>query len=258
MQPKMTAFNHLFSRSLLWSAFAVAILIASGCSDFYTDYDAFLHDSTATISTNEYKLAPPDSIRIYSKRVKELDRYGDVIRPDGKITLPLVGTVYANGMTSEELGSIIRDRAKDYYADADITVQVTGFNSKKIFVFGEVSVAGPYSYDGANTVLETLAAAQPTRLADPSRIHLLRPRGDGVTADRMTISLDDMVRGGDTTFNAILEEGDIIFVPPNSFAAVGLALQQLLLPLQPAAATVRNPAEIEDDIAGTTYGRDVR
>ena len=145
--------------------------------------------------------------------------------------------------------------AREYYEDADVSLRVGAFNSKKIFVFGEVGGPGAYRYDGSNTILETLAAAQPTRLADPSRIHILRPDRDGEGIHRMTISLEKMVKEGDTTLNAVLEEGDIIYVPANGLAAVGLGLQQVLLPIQPAAQTVRGPANIEEDISGTTYGR---
>ncbi len=247
------------SREALTGALAIhLLLLVTGCTERYTDYDAFLRDPSSTVSTVEYKLAPPDSIRIYSKRVTELNGYSEVIRSDGKITLPLVGTLYVNGKTSDEVAAEVEQLAKDFYEDADITIQVTGFNSKKVFVFGEVSIAGPFKYDGANTVLETLAAAQPTRLADPTQVQLVRPGSNGQHADRLTINLDRMIRQGDTTLNAVLEEGDIIFVPPNGMAAMGLAFQQLLLPIQPASATVRGPANIEETVVGTTYGREDR
>ena len=236
---------------------AILCLLASlGCSTYYTDYNAFLREPGSTITATEYRLAPPDSIQIYSKRVTELNGFGGVVRPDGKLALPLIGTVYVNGLTSDETATLIKKLAQEYYEDADITVQITGFNSKKVYVFGEVTVAGPFSYDGANTVLETLAAAQPTRLANPSQIQIMRPGQNGAPTHRMTIDLDEMVRLGDVTLNAVLEEGDIVYVPANGMAAVGLALQQLLLPIQPATATVRGPANIEETVVGTTYGRD--
>lgn len=234
---------------------AAVVLLLPACTR-YTDYAAFLAEPRPIVSLKDYRLAPPDIITIASKRVREINNHNETIRPDGKITLPLVGSVYVAGLTCEEASALIQDMARQYYDDADASLRVSGFRSKKIFVFGEVSGPGPYVYDGANTILETLAAAQPTRLADPNRIHVLRPKGEDGELHRMTVDLDKMVKEGDTTLNAVLEEGDIIYVPPNALAAAGLVLQQFLLPIQPAAATVKGPANIEEDVSGTTYGRD--
>ena len=91
------------------------------------------------------------------------------------------------------------------------------------------------------------------QLADPARIQVMRPNKQGELVRRMTIDLNKMVQEGDTRLDAVLEEGDIIFVPPNPLAAVGLGLQQLLLPIQPAANTVKGPADIADYYNGRPY-----
>jgi polysaccharide export outer membrane protein len=201
------------------------------------------------VTATEYRLAPPDVIRLTSKRVRELHGHVETIRPDGKITLPLVGSVYVTGKTPEQASAEIQTLAQEYYEDADVSLRVEVFRSKKIFVFGEVGMVGAYPYDGTNTVLRTLASAQPTRLADPQRIQVMRPNGKGQMVARMTINLNKMIKEGDTSLDAVLEEGDIIYVPANPLASAGLAMQQLLLPLQPAAQTVQAPADI------ATYGQ---
>src|SRR5690606_15438557 len=132
---------------------------------------------------------------------------------------PLLGSIYVAGKTAEELGEELEAMALQYYEDADVTVRITSFNSKKIFVFGEVGSAGPYPYTGTNTILETLARAQPTRLADVSRIQVLRPNKKGEMIRRMTVNLDDMVKHGDTSLNTVLEEGDILYIPPTALAS---------------------------------------
>ena len=237
---------------LALAAFAIG---AAGCSARHADYHAFLHQPRPLVTASEYRMSPPDEILISSKRIREINQHAEIIRPDGKITLPLLGSVFVAGQTCEQASRTLEDLARAYYDDADVTVRVTSFKSKKIFVFGEVSRAGAYPYDGANTVLETLAFAQPTRLADPSRIDIVRPapEEEGGVPRRMTIDLNDMVKRGDTTLDAVLEEGDIIYVPPNPLASVGLALQQLLLPIQPAASTVAGPADISRDFQTTPY-----
>lgn len=234
---------------------ALVIALAGGCAT-YTDYESFVHDPEPKVTSSEYRLAPPDQITIYSKRVREINGHVEIIRPDGKITLPLLGSVYVAGKTPEEVSASLKTMAQEYYADADVTLQVTGFNSKKIFVFGEVSAPGPYSYVGTNTILETLARAQPTRLADKGRVQVLRPNKKGELVRRMTIDLNDMAKRGDTSLDAVLEERDIIYVPPTVLAAAGLALQQVLLPIQPAAATVKGPADIYTYGSGAPYSRE--
>jgi polysaccharide export outer membrane protein len=233
----------------------VVVLVASGgCAPHYHDYSSFIVEPRPIVTATEYRVAPPDVIAIQSKRVRELAGQTQPLRTDGKVTLPLFGDVYVAGMTTDEMNVKFTELASEYYEDADVSVRIVGFASKKIFVFGEVGAPGVYSYNGANTVLDTMARAQPTRLADPGRIQILRPNAEGELIRRMTIDMDKMVKEGDTALDAVLEEGDIIYVPPNAFAAVGLAFQQLLLPLQPAASTVQGPPSIDEASRSQTYG----
>jgi len=227
-----------------------------GCAPVHTDYEAFVREPRPVVTSTDYRLAPPDAIQITSKRVREINGHRETIRPDGKITLPLLGSVFVANKTLEQVSAELEAMAQQYYEDADVSIRVDRFASKKIFVFGEVTLPGAYPYDGANTVLETLAQAYPTRLADPDKILIVRPGKDGEIISRMTVSLNKMIREGDVTLDAVLEEGDVIYVPANPLASVGLALQQLLLPIQPAANVVRGPASIGQDMTGTTYGRD--
>jgi protein involved in polysaccharide export with SLBB domain len=242
------------SRALLAGATIMTLTAAAGCQDKYMDRAAFIKTPTPLVTSTIYRLAPPDQIAISSKRVRELASLEDRIRPDGKITLPLIGSLFVAGRTPEEVSAELRERAKEFYEDADITLRVIGFNSKKVYVWGEVSSPGPYTYDGTNTVMNTLSRAQPSRLSWPERIHVLRPNAEGTLIRRMTIDLKDMTERGDVALNAVMEEGDVIYVPPNPLAAVGLALQQLLLPIQPAAATMRSPVDMYDTAGGGGSG----
>jgi len=244
------------TRRLLQAVLIVSML--AGCQTTYTDFDAFVRDPQPLVTSTEYRLAPPDVIRITSKRVRELHGHTETIRPDGRITLPLIGAVMVAGKTPEEASLEIQKLAVDFYEDADVSLRVDIFRSKKIFVFGEVQVVGAYPYDGTNTVLKTLAVAQPTRLADPANIQVMRPNRKGEMIKRMTIDLNKMVREGNTRLDAVLEEGDILYVPPNPMASVGLAFQQLLLPLQPAAQTVQAPTDIATHSSARPFGSDER
>lgn len=239
-------------RSIATAALLAAGLAAGGCAPTYHDYEAFLPETRPVVTATEYRIEPPDGLTIYSKRVREINNNAQTVRPDGMIVLPLMGEVFVAGKTCEEISEELQALAATYYEDADVTVRVSAFASKKIFVFGEVGAPGPYAYNGANTVLSTLAHAQPTRLADPTRVAILRPNEDGEMIRRMTVNLDDMVKRGDTSLDAVLEEGDIVWVPPNPLAKVGLAIGQILLPIQPAASTVTGTQTIQT--ANTGYG----
>lgn len=251
--PRRMAEHHGPIRILL---LMVCALIASGCSKTYTDYSSFISEPRPVVTATDYRMSPPDTVRIYSKRVREINGHTEAISPDGKLTLPLLGRVFVAGKTTEEVSAELQTLAQEYYEDADVSVRVVGYASKKIFVFGEVSQPGPYPYNGANTVLATLARAQPTRLANPSKVQLLRPNADGELIRRMTVDLDQMVKHGDTLLDAVLEEGDIIYVPPTALASVALGFQQLLLPFQPIASTVAGPAQVQYEARGSSdYGR---
>jgi len=234
----------------------VCALWLNGCTKTFTDYSAFIAEPRPLVTATEYRMAPPDTVQIYSKRVREIHHHTEVVSPDGKLNLPLLGRVFVAGKTTEEVEAELRIMAQEFYEDADVSVRVVSYASKQIFVFGEVSRPGPYAYNGTNTVLETMSKAQPTRLADPSKIIVLRPNADGELIRKMTVDLDKMVKEGDTLLDAVMEEGDIIYIPPTPLAKVALGFQQLLLPFQPIANTVSGPADIQYEASGdSSYGR---
>lgn len=234
---------------------ALLVLLVAACAPHYADYSAFVRHPLPLASSAPYRLAPPDAVAFDSPVVREVDGHRETIRPDGKITLPLLGEVTAAGKTCQQLSDELSKRAQTYYKDANITVRIINFASKKIYVFGEVSVPGAYPYTGNNSVLGTLAQAQPTRLASTNNIQVLRPSYDGKLRKRMTIDLNQMVRTGNTSHDAILHSGDIIFVPPSALASVGLAIQQLLLPITPAANTVNGTNTINNGYGTSSPGR---
>jgi polysaccharide export outer membrane protein len=243
-----------------WLALAAlcVLLALAGCSSAPSDFSAFEHASYRVADKFDYVIEPPDQVLITSKRVREFHNHLEVVSPDGKITLPLIGAVFVAGRTPEEVSEQLQVKAREYYGDADVSLRVVGYNSKHVYVFGEVSVPGAIAFRGNNTVLGTLAQTQPTRLADPGKIVVLRPNKDGKLVKQMTIDLNRMVKRGVTEHDALLENGDIIYVPPNPLAAVGLALQQVLLPIQPAASTVKGPSEIAYSVDTQPYGSESR
>jgi protein involved in polysaccharide export with SLBB domain len=181
------------------------------------------------------------------------------------------------GKTPTEVQDALTEAGKKFYDDADATVTVTGFNSQRFYVFGQVGTAGPVPWTGKDTLVEALAKAQPTYLAWPERIIVVRgdqPREGGFVSTRpadekerkeyekkykdtgiykempdnprhkLTINMMAMIESGDMTNNILLRPDDIIYVQPNPFAALGLALRSILFPVEPVLEAVRVPASV--------------
>lgn len=221
------------------------MMLCGGCQT-YNDVDAFVMDPDMMSGVEPYTLAPPDAIRIESPQVPELDGRAMQISPDGTVLLPLVGQVYVAGKTPTELAAELEDRALEYYQEAEVLVHVTSYESKHLYVFGEVGRAGKYAYTGGDTLLDVLADARPTRMADEHRIHIFRRMPDQRVVKRITVDFTKWYEKGITERNALLAEGDIIYVPPHGFARVAQTLDTILLPVQPIASTIRSPKDIDD------------
>jgi len=238
---------------------AFALLVLSGCSSNpkFTDYHAFVDEPRMPASTSPYLIGPPDVLEFRSTRVREIGSYRETVSPDGYVNVPLLGKIFVAGRTIESVQQELEQRAGFYYQDADVNARVTRYASKRIFVFGQVGNPGAFTYNGSNTVLETLAKARPTDRADAGSITIVRPDENGELRARMTINLDHMIQTGDTTLNSVLENGDIIYVPPSGIAKATMSFEQLLMPLQPLSSLINGPANIADSATGDRpYGDD--
>jgi len=250
---------HTYRTAFAASLATAALLMLSGCSSNpqFTDYHAFIEEPRMPASNVPYLIGPPDVLEFRSTRVREIGTYREAVSPDGFVNVPLLGRVYVAGRTVQSLQQELEERASFYYQDADVNCRVTTYASKKIFVFGQVRSPGEYFYNGSNTVINTLARAQPTERADPGSIAIVRPDENGELRARMTINLDHMIQTGDTTLNAVLQEGDIVYVPPSGIGKATISFEQLLMPLQPLSSLINGPADINQSATGDRpYGDD--
>jgi polysaccharide export outer membrane protein len=107
---------------------------------------------------NDYKIGPDDVLTISFWRDKDIS--ADVtVRPDGKITLPLVNDVQAAGLSPDELRETLIEEAKKYVDDPNPTVIVKTINSKKVFITGQIEKPGSYNITAPTTVLQLIAMA---------------------------------------------------------------------------------------------------
>jgi polysaccharide biosynthesis/export protein len=133
------------------------------------------------------------------------------VRPDGKISMPLLDDVQAAGLTPMQLATAIREKLKKYIADPRVTVVVTGMNSQRIFVLGEVVHSGPMALLPHMTVLQALSTAGFTQFANLKAIYLLRQQAGQQT--KIPFNYKEAIKGRGPQQNIVLKPGDTIVVP---------------------------------------------
>jgi polysaccharide export outer membrane protein len=169
-------------------------------------------DAQTTIATDPaYRIGPQDMLRIDVWKEPDISRLVPV-RPDGKITLPLLNDIQAAGLTPVQLAAKISEGLKKYITSPQVTVGVTEINSRRIFVTGEVLRAGAFPLLPNMTVLQALSSAGGfTQFARLKNIYVLRME-DGKQV-KHAFNYKDAVSGKHPEQNITLEGGDVIVVP---------------------------------------------
>lgn len=158
-----------------------------------------------------YKIGPQDLLKIDVWKEEQLTRTVPV-RPDGKITLPLLNDVQAAGLTPMELAGVISDQLKKYITNPQVTVSVTEINSRRVYVTGEVSKSGAYALLPHMTVLQALSSSGGfTQFARVKNIYVLRTENGKQV--KMPFNYREAVRGKNPEQNIELLPGDVIVVP---------------------------------------------
>ena len=157
----------------------------------------------------EYRLGPGDKLRIEVYKQEQLSQSLQV-RPDGKITLPLIGDVAAAGQTPNELRDSLTTSFKEYVTNPVVTVVVQEATSAQIHVIGEVEDPGTQVMLGPLNVLQALAQAGGLReFADRGGIHVLRKTSNGT--QNIPINYKDALKGRSEPL--YLQPGDTVVVP---------------------------------------------
>ncbi|HVX84646.1 MAG TPA: polysaccharide biosynthesis/export family protein [Phycisphaerae bacterium] len=195
-----------------------------------------------TVSTDRFPVNPPDVLTIHAALAPEVNGVSQQIAPDGTINLDLLNRVYVAGMSPAEVESLLAQKLETYYKDVKVQVDVT-YKSQQYYIFGEADKPGPRPYTGRDTLIAALADAQPTRLAWPERIYVIKASPDPDKRHVTVINLKDITQRGDSTANVLLQQDDIVYIPLNPLAAIGVAMQNLLFPIEPivtAAGSARS------------------
>jgi polysaccharide export outer membrane protein len=143
----------------------------------------------------------------------EKDMSGEVIvRPDGKISLPLLNEVQASGLTPEQLRASLQEAAQKYVEDGTVAVLVKAINSRKVFITGEVAKPGAYPLAGPTTVLHLIAMAGGLgEYADEGKIVVLRTDNGKPVSYRF--NYNDVLNRRNVEQNIELKPGDTVVVP---------------------------------------------
>ena len=177
----------------------------------------------------EYHIAPPDTLSIIVRPEPAIQREV-VVRPDGRVSLDLIGDVEVRGKTVDEVRTEVTRRLKEYIVQPDVTVSLTKSESRTFYVFGEVGRPGAYPLIGDVTALYALGiAGGSTKFADEDDSWLVRPTVEGERT--YPVYLRAISRYGHGETNYMLQPGDVIYVPPTWSARIGYAIQNFTYPI---------------------------
>jgi len=161
-------------------------------------------------SDPSYRLGPEDQLRISVWDNKELT-LDLVVRPDGKISMPLLQDVVAEGLTAAQLATNIQEGLSAYVVNPEVTVIVLQVNAPKYYIIGYVGRPGTYPLRGDTSVLQALALAGGlTQFASPRSIKLIRATGGKQEVRK--INYYNLIEDGGEG-NYLLKSGDTIVVP---------------------------------------------
>ena len=189
------------------------VLMLSGCAS--TSFPPA--PATASSGDYNYLIGPGDSVNIVVWRNPELSMSVPV-RPDGKITTPLVEDLQAIGKDSSTLARDIEQALSKYIRDPVVTVVVTSFVgpfSEQIRVVGEAAKPQVLAYRQKMTVLDVMIAVGGiTDFADGNRASILRTSEGN---KQYNVRLKDLLRGGDVSANVEVKPGDVLVIPQSWF-----------------------------------------
>jgi polysaccharide export outer membrane protein len=168
---------------------------------------------TAPVSAQDsptYVIGPEDVIHIAVWKEADLSATLPV-RPDGKISLPLLNDVQAAGMTPIQLADSVTEKLRKFIADPRVTIVVTQINSKRIYLVGEVGKTGAMSMLPNMTVLQALSSAGLSQFANTKKIYVLRTENG--KQHKYPVNYRKLVKGEEIETNYVLVPGDTIVVP---------------------------------------------
>jgi polysaccharide export outer membrane protein len=217
-------------------AAAIAAVLLSGCRAAeerriyrYLNTEGFGKRAQGDANTENY-VGVGDTVTITDTLHPTLQLPPQEVDVDGTIVVPDLGSLAVLGRTRGEIEALLRERFADLYDRTDLHVQIRS-DRKKIFVVGEVKKPGAMPFQGDLTIFEVVLDAVPIdESANLGRVQLIR--GDPVDPTIITVNFDDFIDYGDTTYNVLVRENDIVYVPPTFIGSFANLVKRLVYPVQ--------------------------
>ena len=195
----------------------VAALLTS-CSGSRPSYDAAEIPDAATSQSSEYEIGPGDSLQIFVWDHGDLSTTVQV-RPDGRISTPLVEDLQAAGKTPTQLARDIEDVLKEYIRTPVVTVIMQGFvgeGAQQVRVVGQAAAPAALQYKQGMTVLDVMISVGGlSEFAAGNKAKIVRKTADGEIEIRVRLS--DLLNDGDVSQNIQMKPGDVLIIPQSFF-----------------------------------------
>lgn len=207
---------------LIASLFSVSVL--SGCA-------SGPEASSEAVASTPYRVGPSDTLTVKVLPDPAIELTALKVRPDGKVSVDLIGDVQASGRTTEEISAEITEKMAEFRQSPSVSVAVDAPTSTTISVIGEVRSPGSFALDRDIRVAEAIAmAGGATELSATSRVRVVRREG-GTQTVLMISDLDD-IRAGDGSTDMVLQKGDLVVVPAAYQVVAGYEIRKFLYPLE--------------------------
>jgi polysaccharide export outer membrane protein len=177
-------------------------------------------EKSSLIVTSDYTIGPEDVLEITVWRNTDLSKVV-AVRPDGRISLPLIGDVGAAGRTAAQLADAIAEKLKEFKENPQVSIVVKEVNSYAIYVLGEVTKPGKYPLKSKTTLLQAITLASGfTPAAARNKIVVFRFGELGGKDTKIKASYDDIIMRDESPQNIQLKPGDTIVVPSETMVLI--------------------------------------
>jgi polysaccharide export outer membrane protein len=168
-------------------------------------------NTTAVAAPADYVIGPDDVLSVVFWREKDLTT-DVVVRPDGRISIPLLNDVAVTGLTPEQVRDKLTIEAARFVQDPNVTIIVKQINSRHVFITGEVAKPGPYPLTGPTTVLQLISVAGGfLEYADSKNVLIMRNEAGRATSYRFNYK--EVIERRNLAQNIELKPGDTVIVP---------------------------------------------
>ncbi len=162
-------------------------------------------------SATEYRIGVGDVVQISVWQYEQFNVTAPV-GPDGKINIPILGEIFIKGQTKDQVKTEISNRLAKYVKEgAEVTVNITQYNSQKIFIFGQVANSRSISFSTPPSLIEVIIQASPAPDADLKSVKIIS--GDPSVRESLVVDVEEVIRTGNTSNLPKLIPGDMIYVP---------------------------------------------